>query len=103
MWNQQDGLDKLFDFVTAEVWASGGDGDGVVVFRSQSINDVATAFEVWQSKHPIMNRIPYHRHNLNEGHVLFSDNSNENITFMSKKASETQVHPDWVDVKLEVW
>jgi hypothetical protein len=88
--------DDLFTFVVNEVKSGGGDGDGTVVFRETTISDVANEFEVWCK---IKKIYCYKRHNLDVDLILFSDMSNENIIFVSKK-NECGAKTPWDQ---EVW
>lgn len=103
-WTDPERLDKLFEHVAYEVAASGGDGGGTVVFHATDVQAVASAFETWRVKSPWAKWLPY-RDDFASGHVLFSDRSNEGITFVSKAVADT-----WGDhvggheeVRLEVW
>ena len=93
-------LNKLFDHVTHEVAASGGDGSGVVVFRQADIQEVAKAFEEWKAATKWPQWLP-HRIDYSPMHVLFTDRSNENVTFVSKAIADTW--PPEVGCHDEVW
>ena len=99
-------LKLIFECVWEEVAASGGDGDGIVVFRQTDVKYVADQFEIWMKEHPFFSKSPFHRHERGNGHVLFSDNSNENISFYCKdQGAAPKLHelPWSVEIYMEVW
>lgn len=96
-------LKTLFDSAMQEVDSSGGDGDGIIIFKQTSIQDVAKAFEEWRAVHPIRSKWPLKRHDIGPEHVLFTDESNENLTFVSKQVADGQQMPPWLDIKMEVY
>jgi hypothetical protein len=101
--NEQVRLHQIFELVTAEVDSACGDGDGVVVFRKTNVQEVATEFEAWMAQNKWLAKNPYKRYPITENHVLFSDGSNENITFVSASEKEA-ARPGWeIEVWLEVW
>jgi hypothetical protein len=101
---QHKRLYRIFECVMGEVWSAGGDGDGDVVFGMTDIREVAAAFEEWQAQHPIQSKWPLKRHDISNEHVFFSDQSNENVTFISKKAFGAGPGHGWThDIVMEVW
>lgn len=50
-WTNPTRLAPIFACVEAETIACGGDGSGVVILRSASITEVASAFDAWQKEH----------------------------------------------------
>ena len=97
-----DRLRKLFECVTEEVMASGGDGGGFVGFRSTPVKEVAAAFEEWRaSQLNLIHWLP-HRVNREDGSVLFTDMSNENLTFMKTPVFGAN-HPFNSEVVMEVF
>lgn len=101
--NLETRLEKIFDCAAYEIMASGGDGDGIIVFQQTSIKDVADIFEKWSAKRLYGPWLP-HRHEINENHIFFSDDSNENITFVSRNEFEKLSSKSWHDeIVMEVW
>lgn len=95
-------LYKLFECVVHEVMASGGDGDGFVGFRSTPVEEVAAAFEAWRASQLNLKHWLPHRVNRDDGSVLFTDMSNENLTFMKAPVFGVN-HPFKPEVVMEVW
>lgn len=100
---QNHRLDRIFEMVVSEVWGAGGDGDGLVAFHTTKVTDAAQKFEEWMASNPFLSRNPYKRHDLGPDHVLFSDESNENIVFVSADLAPSQKAPWRPEVYLEVW
>lgn len=102
----EDRLARLFDFVMHEINCVGGDGDGVIVLKPMvgqpepAVQKIAAAFDEWQCAHPHFGRWPLKRHDLGPLHVLFTDESNENLTIVAKSLG--LAHP-WHDVYVESW
>ena len=88
-------LHELFEFVMNRVWDECGDGDGVMVFAHANIQNIAVEFEKWMSSVSEETFSRYKRLDISPDYVLFSDESNENITICSKFQSE-QARTPWV-------
>ncbi len=95
-------LKTLFDTAMMCVDESCGDGDGVIIFKGTDIQMVAKAFEEWQTQHTIRSKWPLKRHDFGLEHVLFTDESNENLTLISKRETDNNPFYDWLDIKMEV-
>lgn len=94
----------IFDCVWQEVAASCGDGDGIVVFHQTSIKHAAFQFEDWMKEHPTLSKWPLYRHDVSDKHILFSDNSNENISFYAKDVAPNPTKLPWnPEIYMEIW
>lgn len=97
-------FDYLFKLVTTEVFESGGDGDGTVIFRDTDVSTVADAFVEWMALQPILDKYPFERHDVKDGYIRFSRWPEEAIIFLSEAASKEFVRPPWrEDIWLEVY
>lgn len=75
---------KLFDFAIDEIFASGGDGCGIIGFRYTSLDQAVEQFEFYLIENPSVKSILKEKR-IKEGRVTFDDNSNESISFYSSE------------------
>lgn len=107
--NQEEAerFNKLFDCVAHEVAASGGDGWGTVVFKKTSVKQAADAFEAWKEGKAWGKWLRYRIESDGGQSVLFTDKSNENISFVTKDiADQYPSHQRGIgcgEIWLEVW
>ena len=101
MTEQDTSLGALFNLIDHVLHGECGDGDVHVHCKYRSKENMADEFEKYLTRkfpsHSRLNRYPY---NPEHKVILFSDGSNENVTFSD--AIDRHVPPSWISLEVSI-